>query len=247
MKNPWIVIGVIVVVLIGGSVWYSLSVGKTYNEGVVITQHLKGPADAKVTLVEYSDFQCPACGQFEPVVQEILAEYGDRLQFEYKNFPLIQIHPFAEPAARAAEAAGQQDKYFEYHDILFAKQNEWSKTVNPAVFFTQYAKDLGLDMDLFAKHQRSSILQDKIKAEYNEARDLGLTSTPSFFLNGTKMEISSMDDFKAQVAAAVNPSANFNLDAGDETINIVPVEGKATPANPATAPATGASKVQFGI
>ncbi len=224
MKNPWIVISVIAVLLIGGSVWYSSQVGSTYNDGVTISEHVKGNPDAAVTLVEYSDFQCPACGQFQPILADIMATYGDSLRFEYKHLPLTQIHPFAEPAARAAEAAGQQGKFFEYHDLLFANQTTWSKSAAPTAAFSQYAAELGLDLDLFAKHQRSSLLRDKVRSEFEEARAKGLTGTPSFFLNGEPMKFSSYEEFKAQIEAAINPTAGFNLDAAAEPLQLIEVE-----------------------
>ena len=210
MKNPWLVIGVIAVVLIGGSVWYSVQVSKSYNEGVVLSEHIKGNLSAPVTLTEYSDFECPACKQFEPIVLEVLVQYGDSIKFEYKHFPLTQLHPYAEQAARAAEAAGQQGKFFEFHDLLLENQETWSPpNPAPAKNFTQYAEELGLDMTQFNRQSRSSLIKDKVQAESDEARGLGLTSTPTFFLNGQKMNITTYEDFKAQVAAAVNPSVEF--------------------------------------
>ena len=169
-----------------------------------------------------------------------MAEFGDKVKFEYKHYPLVQIHPFAEPAARAAEAAGQQGKFFEYADKLFAGQNEWTKSTNPTGFFKKYAEELELDLEKFAQHQKSGLLQDNIKANMLEARDLGLTGTPSFYLNGTKMEVSSYDDFKAKIAAAVNPQINFNLPR--EELKMIPVDGQASTSDTASAPA-----VQFGI
>lgn len=231
------------VVLIGGSVWYSSSVSEKYDEGVVVKSHIKGGETAAVTLTEYSDLQCPACGAAQPIVNEVLAQYGDQIKFEYKHYPLTQIHPFAEPAARAAEAAGQQDKFFEFADMLFTKQAEWTKVSNPSGFFTQYATELGLDTDLFARHQKSKIIQNAIKANMLEARSLGLTGTPSFYLNGTKMEFSSFDDFKAQIAAAVNPKVDFSLPG--EVLKVIPVEGDASTTEGAAVEA--APKVQFGI
>lgn len=228
-------------VLIGGSIWYSNSVSGTYNEGVEVKSHIKGGENATVTLVEYSDFQCPACGAFQPVLNEVLEKHGDKIKFEYKHYPLVQIHPFAEPAARAAEAAGQQGKFFEFADMLFAKQAEWTKGSNPTGFFTRYASELGLDMDLFAKHQKSSLLGDNVKANMMEARGLGLTGTPSFYLNGVKLESATYDDFKAKIDAAVNPQVDFNLPAED--IKLVPVEGEAS----STVEATATPAVQFGI
>jgi protein-disulfide isomerase len=224
MKNPWIVIGVLVALLVGGSVWYSSQVGQTYNEGVTVSQHITGNENATITLTEYSDFECPACGQFQPMVTDILGKYGDNIKFEYKHYPLIQIHKYAQIAATAAEAAGQQGKFFEYADKLFLNQKEWTKASNPTVLFAKYATELGLDVDKFSKQQRSSLLNDRVKADMTEARALGLTSTPSFFLNGTKMEIKSFEDFTTQIEAALNPKVDFSLT--EEARIIVPVEGE---------------------
>ena len=206
MKNPWVVVGVIMVVLFGGAIWYSSIATEKSNEGVVEMQHIKGNPESTVTLVEYSDFQCPACASFQPVLKEILATYGDKMQFEYKHYPL-PIHPYAQQAGIAAEAAGQQGKFFEFHDALFEKQNEWSKSATPVAFFAKYAEELGLDVEKFKQHQKSSLLRDAVRSDLNEARELGLTATPTFFLNGEKMEITSFEDFIAQIAFAIDPSA----------------------------------------
>lgn len=206
MKNPWVVVGVIMVVLFGGAIWYSSIATEKSNEGIVEMQHIKGNPESTVTLVEYSDFQCPACASFQPVLKEILATYGDKMQFEYKHYPL-PIHPYAQQAGIAAEAAGQQGKFFEFHDALFEKQNEWSKSATPVAFFAKYAEELGLDVEKFKQHQKSSLLRDAVRSDLNEARELGLTATPTFFLNGEKMEITSFEDFIAQIAFAIDPSA----------------------------------------
>ena len=209
MKNPWIIIGVVVAVLLGGSVWYSSTAAEKYNEGVTEVTHVKGNPDGAVTLIKYSDFQCPACAQFAPVVDEMLAEFGDDVRFEYRQFPLMQIHPSAELAARSAEAAGQQGKFYEYHDKLFENQAAWSSSPNPAQFFARYAEELELDMTQFRNQQRSSILRDKVMREFDEARSAGFTGTPTFVLNGERMNISTYQDFRDQIAAAVNPEVNL--------------------------------------
>ncbi|MFT5849352.1 MAG: protein-disulfide isomerase [Patiriisocius sp.] len=206
--HVWKIIGVVAVLAIGASIVYSNSVSGKANEGVVFEAHIKGNAEATVTLTEYSDFQCPACGQFFPVIQDIMAEHGDSIAFEYKHFPLLSIHPFAVPAAKAAEAAGQQGKFFEMHDKLFENQQIWSAGAAPQPFFTKYAEELELDMDLFKRHLKASVINDKIQAEFEEARGLGLTSTPSFFLNGERMSFSTYEDFVNQITAAVNPEAS---------------------------------------
>ncbi len=208
MKNPWIIIGVIVVVLFGGAIWYSNVSAERSNEGVETLVHTKGNPEAAVTLVEYSDFQCPACASFQPVLTGMLEQYQDQLHFEYKHFPLPpRIHPYAFQAAVAAEAAGQQGKFFEFHDMLFEKQEAWSKSAVPTTFFVQYASDLGLDIDLFKKHLGSSVLKERVQADFAEGEELGVNGTPSFYLNGQKMEIESFLDFAQQIGYAIDPSS----------------------------------------
>jgi protein-disulfide isomerase len=207
MKNPWVIIGIITVVLIGGAVWYSSHSVTQSNEGVVAgTKHIKGSPEATVQLVEYSDFQCPACAAFQPVINDVLETFGDQMSFEYKHFPLTAIHPVAEPAARAAEAAGQQGKFFEFHDKLFENQETWSRSPNPTAFFMRYAEEVGIDVNQFRRQLRSSILRDEVRADATEARSLELTGTPTFFLNGQRMQIETYQDFFDQIARAIDPT-----------------------------------------
>lgn len=136
MKNPWIILTIITIVLFGSAIVYSKNANEKNNQGVTVVDHIKGNGEATVTLVEYSDFQCPACASFQPVLAEIMAQYGDLLRFEYKHFPL-PIHNFAQQAAVAAEAASQQGKFFEFHDALFTNQEEWTSSATPQVFFVR--------------------------------------------------------------------------------------------------------------
>ncbi len=205
MKNPWVIIGVIAIVLIGGSVWYSGNVADSNNEGVTITDHRKGSERAVVTLVEYSDFECPACASFQPVLQDIMTEFGDSLVLEFKHYPL-PMHKLAVSAARAAEAAGQQGAFFEYHDLLFSNQTTWTKNPNPIILFVQYAEELGLDIEKFKRHYNSSEIAKHITTSARTARELGLTGTPTFFLNGTQMKIETYEDFRSQIATAIGAS-----------------------------------------
>ena len=206
MKNPWVVLGIIVVVLFGGAILLSNKSAEKNNEGVIVADHVKGNPDAGVVLVEYSDLQCPACAAFAPVVSDTLDQYGDSVRFEYKHFPLY-IHPFALNAALAAEAAGQQGKFFEYHDILFERQSQWSNATVPLGFFVSYAEELGLDTDLFRRHMKSTLLRDKVEQDLEAAEGLGLTGTPTFFLNGERMTIQTYQDFIDQIGRAVDPTA----------------------------------------
>lgn len=195
--------GVIAVIAIAGSIIYANYAAKEANEGIAFTDHVRGNPEASVTLVEYSDFQCPACGQFESHVSEILSTYGDQIRFEYRHFPLITIHQQAVPAAQAAEAAGQQGKFWEMHDKLFENQQIWSRASNPYTYFVTYAEEIGLDMDTFKRHYKSSLIKDRIDESFRSARELGLSGTPSFYLNDERMEIESFEDFYAQIEAAV--------------------------------------------
>ena len=206
MKNPWIIVGAVTVVLIAVAVWYSGTVSERNNEGITFEAHTKGNPDAAVTLVKYSDLQCPACASSVPVVNEILAEYGDRLRFEYKHFPL-PIHNLAKQAARANEAAGQQGAFFAYQDLLFANQGVWKISPNPTVLFFGYAEELDFDVALFKKHLNASLISEKVNTEGQEARELGVTGTPTFFLNGTRMAFSTYEEFKNQIVVAIDPSS----------------------------------------
>lgn len=217
MKNPWIVLTLIVVVLFGGAIVYSKNANEKNNQGVTVVDHVKGNPDATVTLTEYSDFQCPACASFQPVVAQLMAQYGEQLRFEYKHYPL-PIHNFAQQAAVAAEAASQQGKFFEFHDALFINQKEWAASATPQTFFIKYAEELGLDVDKFKSHQNSSVLRDEVRKDLAEARELGLTGTPTFFLNGERMQFETFEDFFKQIATAIDPTgASFSASSTAST------------------------------
>lgn len=208
--NSWKIILGVVVVLMAASFWWAGTAGSKANVGVEDKTFVKGNTEASVAIVEYSDFQCPACATFVPLVNEIIAEYGDQVSFEYRHFPLISIHSYAVPAALAAESAGQQDKFYEMHDLLFENQSVWSNSGTPLVYFNQYAEQLGLDVDLFKQHMRSSILDQKIEESFNEARELGLSGTPTFFLNGERMQFDTYEDFINQIEVAINGPSSDN-------------------------------------
>lgn len=222
MKNPWTIVGVVALVLIAGSVWYSSIVSAKNNEGIIFSPHIKGNAEAVVKLVEYSDFQCPACASFQPALEEIMTEYGENLSLEYKNYPL-PIHPYAESAARAAEAAGQQGAFFAFHDKLFENQSTWSNSPNPTILFIKYATELNLDVDKFKRQTNSSLVREKVRTDGREAREIGITGTPTFFLNGERMSFKTYEEFKDQIALAVDPEAGTTTD-GTVIENSSPVQ-----------------------
>ncbi len=240
-KHFWKLFALAAVVLIGGAFMYSNHIATEANAGVTVDEpHVKGNPDAAVTLTKYSDFQCPACAQFSTVIDDVLATYEDQIRFEYRHFPLISNHPHAVAAGRAAEAAGQQGKFFEMHDQLFANQAAWSASANPRAFFDRYAEEIGLDMEQFKSNMRASVLRDRVIDGHNEARDLGLTGTPTFFLNGERMTYTTFQDFMALVDAAVNEAGGGAVLPSDTETEEIEVEAEAS-IDPITEPA------QFGF
>ncbi|MBF8250116.1 MAG: ppiB [Candidatus Levybacteria bacterium] len=142
-----------------------------------------GSPSARVTLVEYSDFQCPACKAFAPLVTLLSADFIQDLRVVYRFFPLIQIHQNAMLAAQAAYAAGLQGKFWEMHDLLFENQTDWANK-SPKDIFIGYAKDLKLEMDKFTKDLDADSTKQAVNKSLNEGVSAGISFTPSFFLNG---------------------------------------------------------------
>jgi protein-disulfide isomerase len=169
----------------------------TKEDLVTKTAYVKGDANAKTYLVEFSDFQCPACLAVKPYLDNVLKTYGDKIQFVYRNFPLDQ-HPMAKPAAQAAEAAGLQGKYWEMYTLLFNNQANLSEAQ-----FPELAKILGLDLEKFSADMKSSAIADKIQADIADGTRFGVNATPTFFLNGKKLELASFDDLATAVEQAV--------------------------------------------
>jgi len=188
-------ISTIVVILVALFGYYFFASSDTTSstvagEQIVVsaTDHVRGAKDGKVTLVEFGDFQCPACGAFEPVVRQVLADNKDTLKIVYKHFPLTQIHRNALPAAKATEAAALQGKFWEMHDKLYSKQEEWSGAMNSRDYFLTYATTIGLDTKKFLADYDNTALEEKILAEFREGVKLGIQGTPTFFVNGKQLE-----------------------------------------------------------
>lgn len=143
------------------------------------TDHVRGPIGARVTLVEYGDYQCPPCGRAEHVVRRLTAEFGRELTFVFRHLPLADIHPQAELAAEAAEAAGAQDRFWEMHDLLFAHQDELR-----IADIIGYATDLGLDVERLREDLRTRRHAPRVARDVSSADDSGAVGTPSFFVDG---------------------------------------------------------------
>lgn len=152
-------------------------------EPISASDHTKGAEKSVVTIVEYSDFQCPACGANYPLVEEVFAEYKNKISFTYRHFPLPQ-HKNALLAAYASEAAGKQGKFWEMTDILFKNQNEWSESMTARTIFSGYAEKLGLDIARFTSDMKSDEIKNKVENDKKSGQLSAVDHTPTFFLNG---------------------------------------------------------------
>lgn len=142
--------------------------------------YVLGSDSAQITIIEFSDYECPYCRKWHTeVFPQIREKYGDKVRFVYRDFPLYSIHPNAEPAAIAANCAGKQDKYWEFNELLF----NGNKDLSPATY-EAYAKDLGLNVSTFTACQSEPGIKEEVTADYDFAANLGVRSTPTFFING---------------------------------------------------------------
>ncbi len=169
--------------------------------------HIKGNPEGVVSIVEFSDFQCPACAYYRSFLSDIVKDLAGDVSVEYRHFPLYQIHPNSSLAAQASEAAALQGKFWEMHDILFANQTEW-KDLNSSQArnkFIEYATSLGMDKDKFAADLDSDLVKEKVKEDEEQALKLGLNSTPTIFVNGLKIKNPrSYVEFKKIVESEIN-------------------------------------------
>jgi protein-disulfide isomerase len=165
---------------------------------------VKGSAEASVTLIEFSDFQCPACRAYYPLVKQLTDEFPDDLRVVYKHFPLTTVHLNAYDAAVASEAAGVQGKFWEMHDILFERQTEWESENDPAGKFAEYAKEIGLDEEKFRSDLASSELAAGVDSDVELGNSLGVNATPTFYLKGGKISVppQSFEQFKSLIETA---------------------------------------------
>jgi protein-disulfide isomerase len=150
------------------------------TDPVDVRHHIRGPGNAPVTVVEYGDLECPYCGQAEPVIRELLANFGD-LRYVWRHLPLTDVHPYAQFAAEASEAASAQGAFWPMHDLLLEHQGELRIDD-----LTRYAQQLGLDIDRFTEDLRTRQWSDRVAADVESADLSGVAGTPSFFVNGQR-------------------------------------------------------------
>ncbi len=200
-----VIFGFVVLAVIGGFIFAAVKLkDNSLNEpvfpvnAVVSTDQIKGNREAKTVLVEYSDFQCPACAAYVPLTKQLLEEFNDRIVFAYRHFPLSQ-HKNAKQAALASEAGGRQGKFWQIHDMIFENQEEWAETDNAEEIFIKYAEKSGLDIDRFKNDLKSEELKNKIAADLRSGQSANINSTPTFFLNGEKIQPKNYEEFKQMI------------------------------------------------
>lgn len=195
---------VLVLALIAFFVWNKADTIKKENQPVVInyseTDHRLGNKDAKVTVVEFADLQCPACKAFDPIVTQVIAEYSDRVSFVFKHFPLATIHQNAILGAMATEAAAAQGKFWEMKKTLYENQADWSTSLDSKNKVVALAVSIGLNKEKFEADLLNKDLEAKVFTDLKEATNLKLQGTPSFIINNKKVEgidLGSVEKFKA--------------------------------------------------
>jgi protein-disulfide isomerase len=164
--------------------------------------HVRGKSDSKVTIVEFSDFECPACGKYYPEFTKIEQDYQDRVKIIYRHFPLNSIHPLAQKAAEASEAAGAQDKFWEYYAILFEKQAEWSSLSKDQaiVKFVEFAQQINIkDINKFETELKNDTYTNRVVEDSNDAKALDIPGTPTIFLNGEQQDNPSYDNLSKEI------------------------------------------------
>lgn len=170
---------------------------RTFDEQLVVAnEHLIGNPEGTITMVEYSDFQCPYCADMYPTLKRAVEEFPDDVRLIYRHFPLRASHPNAQLAAQASEAAANQGKFWEMHDAIFNTQDQWSANDNPEEFFVRLAVSLGLDENQFKTDLTANDTAQKVNADAQSANKLRLSGTPTIFINEIQYQFSSYGQLK---------------------------------------------------
>jgi protein-disulfide isomerase len=202
-KGFWAIVGIIIVIF-GGILLFKGDEAGAPSNGAAVSNHVTGENAKGVVLVEYADFQCPFCGQYYPLVKQVTEKYKADIALQFRHLPLSQNHKNAFAAARAAEAAGLQNKFWEMYDLLFQNQAAWSDSNTARSIFEGYAQQIGLNMEQFKTDFASKKVNDTINADVAEFKKTGeQISTPTFFLNGTKIKPTSLEEFSELIDAEI--------------------------------------------
>jgi protein-disulfide isomerase len=215
------ILGAIVVIFIGIFAFSQHSNDKSSSGSgskSQATSHVMGENQKNINFMEYGDYECPVCFSYYQPVKQAVAQYSKDIQFQFRNLPLVQIHKNAFAAARAAEAAGLQNKYWEMHDKLYETQDPtgasgWVASSNPLNFFTTMAQQIGLNIDQFKKDYSSSKVNNAINADLDAFKQTGQEmATPTFFLNGRHIPNSELSDSSGPSAAKISAVIKAEID-----------------------------------
>jgi protein-disulfide isomerase len=179
---------------------------ETATENGATPPHTHGPADAPVTLEEFGDFECPPCGMLHPVLQTMEKEFGPRIRIIFREFPLVPTHVHALAAARSAEAAGLQGKFWEMHDLLYENQKTWHDAFDARPIFEGFATKIGLNLEKFRSDSSGEAVAQRIFLDGKRGHALGVTGTPTVFMNSREVPFESLapDKLRALINAQLN-------------------------------------------
>ncbi len=205
----WIIISLGVLIFVAFFGFIIFSIKKEKDKPIVLSSagYVRGDQNAKVTLVEFGDLQCPACKAYEPLVRQASQEFNGKMKLLYKNFPLTTVHPNAELAAKVAVAAGDQGKFWQMHDWLYDNQDSWADlaATDARAKMVAAAKALGMSTDKLNIDIDSSDTSKKISQTMDEGGVVGVSGTPTFFVDNVPMSPlpSNYEDFKKVIAAEI--------------------------------------------
>lgn len=186
-RNHWFIFMAVVVLFLGGLVLFNKQQQASLPQSTG-SQNIYGNKNSPVTLTEFIDFQCEACYAYYPTMKQVKEKYKDRVAFQVRHFPISTSHKYARMAAGYAEGAARQGKFWEMHDKIFEGQKQWERTPDATTYFDTYAKELGLDMQRLQRYREGDELPAVIKADLDAVRQIGGDGTPTFALNGKKLE-----------------------------------------------------------
>jgi protein-disulfide isomerase len=216
MKTKEIIIWFVVIAVLIGGLWLLINAANApltppppaeiqNVPPVSKTDFIRGNPNAKITLIEYADFQCPACAAMHSTIKQLEGNFKDNLRLIYRFFPLTDAHQNAMISAQAAYAASLQGKFWEMHDIIYENQDSWSDSTQPKTIFTDYAKKIGLNLNKFNSDIDSDSTKKFVSDEQNKGLDLGISGTPTLFLNGKQIQNpTSYEEFKKLVQDEIN-------------------------------------------
>ncbi len=200
MKTAIVLTVLFCAALIGGAVFFAVNQGSggpriiafdpAYTTRSEKGFWARGAAEPKVVITEYGDFQCPGCRAMYPLIHQAVEQNSETVQLNFRNYPLVTIHDKAKLAAEAAEAAGRQGKFWEMHNLLYSRQDDWS-TISPVVFrkrLEEYATSANLNLDQFKRDLNDNTIDDEINEDVVAGNELRVSSTPTLFINGKKLD-----------------------------------------------------------